>query len=119
MRVPPGAEITTRPNCRTSLRSAITESAHARRNWVQIVLICFCMSGMVFNIANTATTLTGKLVDPSGLSIALGVWTIFLFFWLATQVVVWLFGAGALGRLVTGRALSLREALDDMLLHRR
>lgn len=117
MRVPPGADVDTTPNCRTSLRTAIIQSRARRRNFVQIFLVSFCLVGLVFNISATATTLTDKLATLNAL--APGAWAVFLFFWLATQTVISLFGAGALARLATGRALSLREALDDILLHRR
>ena len=38
-------------DCRTSLRVAIAAPHYKRRNWVQIVLTAFCLSGLGFNIS--------------------------------------------------------------------
>lgn len=99
--------------CRASLRAAIVRRPRSR-NWLQIGLCTFGLAGLATNIAATGGAV-GKvmLIAATGL---LGFAKLgFLFFWLAAQVVLWTIGAGVLGRLVSGRAMTMREAADDIL----
>lgn len=103
----------TAASCRHTLRAAI-KSRSRRRNWLQIGLCTFGLAGLATNVSATGGAL-GKtmLISATG---ALGFAKLaFLFFWLAAQVVIWLIGAGVLGRLVGGRALTMREAAEDVL----
>lgn len=104
-------------NCRNTLRAAIT-APNPRRNWVQIMLLSFCMTGLAFNILTTMNAFSARLmVLPQSKLIFLASGA-FLFFWMMTQVILWLTGIGVLGRMLRGRAMTLREGLDDLFLHR-
>ena len=112
-----GDKNTTIATCRNTLRAAIM-AAPRNRNWVQIALMTFCMAGLSFNIATTTSAVLARMLampQAQPLAVVTGV---FLFFWLAAQAVFWVTGVGVLGRLVTARAMTFREGLDDLLLHR-
>ena len=99
--------------CRHSLRAAIVRRPQAR-NWLQIGLCTFGLAGLATNLSATGGAVAKTMmIATTGLFgfAKLG----FLFFWLAAQVVMWLIGAGVLGRLVSGRAMTMREAADDIL----
>ena len=103
--------------CRNSLRAAIAVPQRSR-NWVQIVFLAFCISGLSFNISTTASAFFARMLampQAHAFAIATG---IFLFFWLAAQAILWAIGVGALGRLLRGRAMTLNEALTDLFLRR-
>lgn len=99
-------------NCRRSLRAAIAHKPR-RRNWVQIGLCAFGMAGLASNLSGTAAGVLKAIGVGAGLVGFAKL--VFLFFWLAAQIVLWLMALGVLGRLVAGRALTIREAADDML----
>ena len=104
-------------SCRNTLRAAIAVP-QASRNWVQIVFMTFCLSGLSFNISATASAFFARMLampQAQGIAILSG---IFLFFWLATQAIAWAIGIGALGRMLRGRAMTLNEALTDLFLRR-
>lgn len=100
-------------NCRHTLRVAIAHKPR-RRNWVQIVLCGFGMAGLASNIAATGAGVVKAIGVGAGLMAFAKL--VFLFFWLAAQIVFWLIAVGVLGRLVAGRALTIREAADGMLM---
>lgn len=103
--------------CRNSLRAAIAVPQRSR-NWVQILFLGFCISGLSFNISSTAVAFFARMLampQAHAMAIAAGV---FLFFWLATQAILWAIGVGALGRMLRGRAMTLGEALGDLFLRR-
>lgn len=103
--------------CRSSLRAAIAVPQRSR-NWVQILFLGFCIAGLSFNISSTASAFFARMLampQAQVLAVATGV---FLFFWLATQAIIWTIGVGALGRMLRGRAMTLGEALGDLFLRR-
>ena len=118
MDVRTGENPKTTANCRTSLRAAIASPHHKRRNWVQICLVAFCLAGLGFNISATVSAFARHMASfAQGQSLST-LLAIFLFFWLATQAILWVTGIGVLNRLLKGRVLTLREGLDDLFLHR-
>ena len=103
--------------CRNTLRTLIAVPQRSR-NWVQIVFLFFCISGLSFNISTTASAFFARMLampQAHALAILSG---IFLFFWLAAQAILWTIGVGALGRMLQGRAMTLNEALSDLFLRR-
>ena len=102
-----------RPNCRQSLRAAIADKPR-RRNWVQIGLCGFGMAGLATNISATGAGVVKSMGFAAGV---IGfAKLVFLFYWLAAQVVLWLIAVAVFGRLVSGRAMTMREAADEILI---
>ena len=114
----PVANVNASPvTCRASLRAAIAVPQRSR-NWVQIAFLGFCIAGLSFNISTTAAAFFSRMLampQANALAVATG---IFLFFWLATQAILWTIGVGALGRLLRGKAMTLNEAMSDLFLRR-
>ena len=104
-------------NCRNTLRAAIS-APHQRRNWVQILMLGFCMTGLAFNILTTLTAFTTRLMALPQSKLVFLATGAFLFFWMMAQIILWLTGIGVLGRMLRGRAMTLREGLDDLFLRR-
>lgn len=103
--------------CRNTLRAAIV-APPKKRNWVQITLTSFCLGGLSFNIAATASAFLARMLAMPQAQPLAALAGIFLFFWLAAQAIFWVSGVGVLGRLLSGRVLTVREGLDDLYLHR-
>lgn len=104
-------------NCRNTLRATIS-APNPRRNWVQILLLSFCMTGLAFNILTTMSAFTTRLMALPQSKLVFLASGAFLFFWMMAQIILWLTGVGVLGRLLRGRAMTLREGLDDLFLRR-
>ena len=102
-----------KPTCRQSLRAAIIRTSR-RRNWVQVGLCTFGLAGLGTNIAATGLGVGKTMALAAGGVLAFAK-LVFLFYWLAAQILLWLLAVGVLGRLLSGRALTMREAADGLL----